>query len=211
MKKLIYLFCSAFLVLSCEKEPDFDQLKSNYVVYTDYSEETDFTKFQTYFLPDSILEAGSSNHTSFWKDDNAMEIIEEIEFIMNERGYRRLTLPEDKENADLGLQVTYIAETNQVITGGGFYGGWWDYGYWGSWWDSWYYPFPVSYSYDTGTLIIELLDCTGDGDSSVKRRLPVVWYANAQGYRYSSPRANQQLLLDAVNQAFAQSQYITNK
>lgn len=211
MKKLIYLLCLAFLVVSCEKEPDFDQLKSNYVVYTDYSKDADFSKFQTYFLPDSILEAGSSNHTSFWKDDNALEIISEIEYLMNERGYQRLPLPEEKEEADLGIQVTYIAETNQVITGGGYYGGWWDYGYWGPWWDSWYYPFPVSYSYDTGTLIIEMVDCTGNDDTSEKRRLPVIWYANAQGYRYSSPRANQLLLIDAVNQAFKQSQYITNK
>lgn len=40
------------------------------VVYTDYDSETDFSKFQTYFLPDSILEAGS-HHATYWKDENA--------------------------------------------------------------------------------------------------------------------------------------------
>lgn len=211
MKKIIYLACTALLAVSCEKEPDFDKLDSDYVVYTDYAKETDFSKFQTYFLPDSILEAGSSNKATFWKDENALDLIGVIESEMNERGYQRLTKPEEKDIADLGIQVTYIAETNQVITGGGYYGGWWDYGFWGPWWDSWYYSFPISYSYDTGTIIIEMLDCTQKDSSTNKRKLPVIWYANGQGYRYTSPRANQQLLINSIEQAFAQSQYITNK
>lgn len=211
MKKLIFLSGLALFAVSCEKEPDFGQLDSDYVVYTDYAKDTDFSKYQTYFLPDSILEASSSNRSSYWKDDYALEIIGEVEGIMNERGFQRLTAPEDKDIADLGIQVTYIGETNQVITGGGYFGGWWDYGYWGPWWDSWYYSFPVSYSYETGTLIIEMLDCTANDGSTASKRLPVIWYANGQGYKYSSPRVNQQMLLDVVNQAFMQSQYITNK
>lgn len=211
MKKLIYLACTALLVVSCEKEPDFEKLDSNYVVYTDYNQDTDFSKFQTYFLPDSILEANSSNKATFWKDENALDLISVIESEMNERGFQRLTKPEEKDIADLGVQITYIAETNQVITGGGYYGGWWDYGFWGPWWDSWYYSFPISYSYDTGTIIIEMLDCTQKDSSSNRNRLPVIWYANGQGYRYTSPRANQQLLIEAIEQAFKQSQYITNK
>lgn len=199
--------CLAVLASSCEKEPDFNKLDSDYVVYTDYSADADFGSYKTYFMPDSILEAGSSNKATYWSDENALQLIGEIESKMNERGYQRLG-KEEKDNAELGLQVTYVAETNRVITGGGYYGGWWDYGFWGPWWDSWYYSYPISYSYDTGTIIMELIDLTKKDVNSTSNRLSVIWYANAQGYRYSSQRANMQLMLNAIDQAFEQSQYI---
>ena len=66
----------------------------------------------------------------------------------------------------------------------------------------------MTYTYDTGTLIIEMADLArGDGEVS-GRRLPIVWYVNAQGYSFGNARADIDLLLRAVDQAFAQSPYI---
>lgn len=207
MKKIFYLACLAVFAVSCEKDPDLNKLDSNYVVYTDYDKDANFGSYNTFFLPDSILEAGSSNHASYWKDENALSIIDEVSTIMQERGYQRITDADQKDNADLGLQLTYVTQTNQVITGG-YWGGWWDYGYWGPWWDSWYYSYPISYSYDTGTLIMEMVDLTRQEGDTTKRRLPIIWYVNAEGYSYNSSRTNMALILNAVDQAFAQSQYI---
>lgn len=173
MKKIFYLACLAVFAVSCEKDPDLNKLDSNYVVYTDYDKDANFGSYNTFFLPDSILEAGSSNHASYWKDENALSIIDEVSTIMQERGYQRITDAEQKNNADLGLQLTYVTQTNQVITGG-YWGGWWDYGYWGPWWDSWYYSYPISYSYDTGTLIMEMVDLTRQEGDTTKRRLPII-------------------------------------
>ena len=84
--------------------------------------------FRLYFLPDSILEA-SGVHASYWKDENAKMIISAVESQMNRRGYERITDPELKDQANIGLQLSYVSQTNQVITGGGYwgdpFGGWW--------------------------------------------------------------------------------------
>ena len=183
MKHYLLLGLAAVLFASCEKDPDLDALDTDYVVYTEFADDADFSGFGTYYLPDSILEPGSGHDVTYWEGETAKDV------------------------ADVGLQMTYIAQTNQVVTGGYFYG-WWDYGYWGPWWDSWYYPYPVTYTYDTGTLIIEMADLArGDGEVS-GRRLPIVWYVNAQGYSFGNARADIDLLLRAVDQAFAQSPYI---
>ena len=207
-RNCLLLLCAALALSACEKDPDLDALDVDYVVNTEYSPGVDFGSFATYFLPDSILEPGAGRDATYWKDDYAQMIIGEVAHLMNERGYTRLSGETSKDEADLGLQLTYVAQTNQVITGGYYYG-WWDYSYWGPWWGSWYYPYPVTYSYDTGTLLIEMVDLTHSGDETTSRRLPVIWYVNANGYSFGNSRADIDLLLRAVDQAFAQSAYIT--
>ena len=190
MKKLLFFACLMFALASCEKDPDMSELDTDLTVYTDYDSSADFGSYKTYFLPDSILEAGGHKAT-YWKDENAMKIIKAVESQMNERGYTRLTDPEDKDNADLGIQLSYVDESYQVVSGG-YFGGWWDYGYWGPWWGGWYYPYPVTYTYSTNTLVMEMVDLTGD---------------NASGAQYSG-MYNLQLLVNSVEQAFKQSEYI---
>ena len=204
MKKILLLACMALAVISCEKDPDMGQLDSAMAVYTDHDSQTDFNKFQTYFLPDSILEAGSYRAT-YWKDENAQKLIKEVETQMNARGYLRITNPEQKDEADLGVQLSYIAQTTHVVSGGGYWDGWWDYGFWGPWWGGWYYPYTVSYSYNTNSLVMEMVDLSASGTENAK--LPVIWYANASGYQYNS-RYDLQLMSDAIDQAFEQSPYI---
>ena len=207
MKKLFLFTIPLVLLASCEKDPDMENLDGDLAVYTDYAPDADFGSFDTYYLPDSILEPGQGRDATYWKDDYAQMLISEVSLLMDGRGFTRLAGEEGKETADLGLQMTYIAQTNQVATGGLYYG-WWDYGYWGPWWSSWYYPYAVTYSYDTGTLLLELVDLTKASDDGTARRLPVVWYANAQGYSFGNSRADAALLLRAIDQAFAQSPYV---
>lgn len=212
MKKILLMVCMVGLfVTSCEKDPDMSRLDADLVVYTDHDSNTDFGRFKTYFLPDSILEAGAV-HSSYWKDENALMLIEEVEYQMNRRGYTRLTDPEQKDEADLGIQLSYIAQTNQVISGGGYwgdpFGGWWSSGFWGPWWGGWYYPYPITYSYDTNALIMELVNLTDKAEEGGKKQLPVVWYASASGFRFSNNKINIQLLLDGIDQAFTQFGYI---
>ena len=192
MKKILVLTCMALGMMSCKKDPDLGQLDTNMVVYTDYDSKTDFGKFQTYFLPDSILEAGS-HHATYWKDENAQKIIAAVEAEMNSRGYRRITDPAQKADADLGVQLSYIAQQVNVTTG---------------WWGGWYYPYTVSYSYDTNSLVMEMVDLSDGGkEGDEKAQLPVVWYAHSSGYQYYSGY-NIQLMTEAVDQAFEQSPYI---
>lgn len=203
MRKILLLAFMTLAVVSCEKDPDMGQLDNDMVVYTDYDNQTDFSKFQTYFLPDSILEVGS-HRAVYWKDENAQKLIKAVESEMNSRGYQRITDPEQKNTADLGVQLSYIAQTTTVVSGG-YWGGWWDYAYWGPWWGGWYYPYTVSYSYNTNSLIMEMVDLSESGTENAK--LPVVWYSKASGYQYNS-QYDILLMNDAISQAFEQSPYI---
>ena len=95
---------------------------------------------------------------------------------------------------------------------GGYWNGWWDTGFWGPWWGGgWYYPYPVTYSCDTNALVMEMVDLTQkqEGEGSTSQTIPVVWYANAQGFKYSSGKLNLQLMVSGIDQAFMQSAYIT--
>lgn len=142
-------------------------------------------------------------------------IISAVESQMNRRGYERITDPELKEQANIGLQLSYVSQTNQVITGGGYwgdpFGGWWSSGFWGPWWSGWYYSYPVTYSYDTNTLVMEIVDLTDKSEDGTQKKLPVVWYASASGFQYNNSKINMQLLLNGVDQAFNQSTYINTE
>ena len=153
-------------------------------------------------VPDNSLKA------NYWKDENAQNIISAVAHEMEQKGYVRT---EDKEKANVGIQLSYAQQRIQITTGG-WYGGWWDAGFWGPYWGGgWYYPYPVTYSYDTGTLIMEMVDLRQPVDQSNQNKLPVIWHAYASGLLYGNSHFNMQLTLNAVNQAFAQSPYLSNK
>lgn len=56
MKKILFIMAcmTGVFMASCEKDPDMGELDADLVVYTDHDSNTDFSSFQTYFLPDSI-------------------------------------------------------------------------------------------------------------------------------------------------------------
>lgn len=211
MKKLFLLALAVTaLFSSCEKQPDLNKLDSDYAVYTNYDSSIRFNNFNSYYLPDSILVPGSGMKARYWKDENAQKIISQVETEMDSRGYTRTA---DKEKADIGLQLSFAQQTTQVIASGGYgygYGyGWWGPGFWGPFWNDWYYPYSVSYSYDTGTLVAEIVDLTNKpADQNRKADLSVIWHAYASGLMYNNSRIDMQLALRAVQQAFAQSSYI---
>ena len=122
----------------------------------------------------------------------------------------------DKLMEQLDPDVFFRSNRQTVVTvsythlyGGGWYNGWWGPGYWGPYWNDWYYPYPVTYSYNTGTLIMEMVNLTDHPeDTSQKVKLPVIWHSYATGLLFENSKYNMQLTLDAVNQAFDQSPYI---
>lgn len=185
-----------------------DQLDSNFTVYTNYDNEVDFTKFETFYLPDSIMLVGQGMKHSYWTDESAQELVALVADNLVERGYTRVNEPAD---ASLGVQLSYVEQTTQVtgFVGGNWYGGWWDPGFWGPYWGGWYYPYPVSYTYNTGTFIMEMLDLTKPSDVGAKKaELPVIWQAYAAGMLSGNSKLNKALVKDAISQSFEQSNYI---
>lgn len=211
MKKLIPLLLAVFIFTACEKTADMDKLDNNFVVYTNYDKSADFKQFTTYYLPDSILVIGDKNKQEYWLDNDAQKIIDTYVLNMNNRGFIRVT---EKEEADLGLQLSYIKNT-YVFTDYGYpewwwgYPGYWDVPYWGNWGGGWYYPYVVNYSYSTGSFLTELLNLEAPQGQSAK--LPILWTAYMSGMLSGSTSTNVELAIQAVSQAFSQSTYLTNK
>lgn len=182
-------------------------MDGDFTVYTQYDAEADFAHASTYYLPDSILTTGGGMQASYWSDENAQRLVAQVESEMNERGYVRDSL---KVNADLGVQLTYVENTvNLVGYVDSYWGGWWDIGYWGPFWGGgWYYPYPVSYQYNTGSIILEIVDLRQTSEETSEHRLPVIWYANSEGLLSGSSRVNLTLIQRAIAQSFEQSSYI---
>ena len=122
MKKLIPILLAVFALVSCEKDPDMDKLDNEYLVFTSHDTSTKFNDFSTYYIPDSILIIGDKKDPEYWKDENAQTIINAFKTKMNAAGYTAV----DKDDADLGLQVSYVASTYYFH---GYYndGPWWGY------------------------------------------------------------------------------------
>ena len=111
MKRFVPILLVLFLFTACEKEPNTDDLDDNFLVYTDYDKTEDFGSFTKFYIPDSILLISDSKEAQYWKDDNALRIIEACVDNMEERGYQRV---DKKDQADLGIQMSYVEDTQLI-------------------------------------------------------------------------------------------------
>lgn len=212
MKKFLFLILAAASLMACRKEPDLAETDGNYFVYTSYDTSSDFSKYDTYIVADSILfmNSGRYNYVKASESPDVADIINAYRDQMNALGY---TEADTKTDADLGIQISYIVDTHyftQYVTDPYW---WWGYpGYWSpSWWGGWYggwapYSYPVSYSYSTHSYLTEMVDLTpltGDEEADKDVRLSVVWNSYLDGslvYGNTSAR-----LRAAIAQSFAQS------
>ncbi len=210
MKKVIpMLFVAALLVTACEKTPDTGKLDDDYLVYTNYDDDTDFAKFTTFYVPDSVLIIdNSSNKPKYLYGTPASDIII-ANYVkgMENAGYVR-TL--DKDEADLGLQVSYVEETYKFRYYNNYpwwygYPWYWNFSYWGDW-GGWYWPYDITYSYSTGSLLGELVDLTLPEGTS--KQLKVVWSSYISGLLNGDGSLNTTEVIQAIGQAFSQSAYL---
>lgn len=211
------LALGAVLLIGCQKDPSTSNLRREYLVYTAYDRNADFTTLDTYYIPDSILLIGSQATDSegnrvakYWKDGDALTLIGTIVDQMTERGYTRLTDGALRHTADAGFQLSYIEQTT-YFTGYNNPYWWWDYpyywtpDYWG-YWSGWYYPFAVYYGYTTGSLLVEMVDLQ-NGDAGT-RKLPILWNVYISGLVRGSNQLDIPRAVDALDQAFEQSPYL---
>lgn len=212
MKKFLLAVAAAGLVLtSCEKDPDFDKMSSDLTVYTNY--DNSVTGFdgneKTYFIPDSIYSPSSLTKEQWLKGKTADLIVGQIVNDLDARGYKRITDDTQKDKADLGVQVTLINKNTTVTGIMGGYDPWWGAGFWGGW-SGYYYPswYPVTYSYNSGSLVMELVDLQKK-DANNKNQLPVIWRANCKGLFSGNASIDTKLIQRAVDQAFSQPPFST--
>ncbi|MBE6306147.1 MAG: DUF4136 domain-containing protein [Bacteroidaceae bacterium] len=213
MKKAIPILFLALAFIACQKNPDFNELSSDLIVYTNYDKSATFGEYQTYAIPDSILILDDKEKPSYYAADDprTIAIVRAINSEMKTRGYIEV---DNNADADIGIQVSYVKDTNTIISYASTNPYWWygyDY-YWpGSYWNPyWYgwgpsYAYPISYTYTIGSLIIEMI-AIEDANPTTKK-IPVIWTAYMAGI-LSSNQMNINRTVSGIYQAFEQSSYI---
>lgn len=203
-KHLLFLPLLALLFAACEQNPDTDKLDDDYLVYTNYDKNADYSTINTFYTIDSILLISSQNTPTYWNNASSARIIEEFRKNMNDYGYTEVETPEE---ADAILQLSYVSTTYyyyDYVNGNP----WWNSypGYWN--WNSygWYYPFYVPYSFSTGSIISELVNM--NSRASDTNKLTVIWNAYICGL-LSGNSLSMSKTLDGINQAFSQSTYLS--
>ena len=203
MKRMIPVLLATIALVACEKEPDTDKLDNHYLVYTDYDSNTNFGELMTYYVPDSVLYINSGNKKEYLQGSAADAIRQEFINNMDEH-YLRVN---NMADADIGLQLSYVASTYTFAgyTGGGpwWYGYpyYWTPGYWGGYWGGWYYPYPIVYSYTTGSIIGEMVNLSVPDE----KKLPVIWSTYISGILNPQGNLNMQKTETAIDQAFKQT------
>lgn len=207
MKKILLIPAVILLAVACHKEPYVDG-DNEYLVYTSPSKNVNFTSYKTFDLADSLLVIGQSSKPVYSQSDNALALIQAVRTNMEKMGY--IYTPSNPA-ADLGIQMTYVVKTERYVQ---YYNdpywwldypGYWSPGFWGNY-TGFYYPYPVTYTYSTNSLMIDMVNLTTPqtGDEA----LEVVWSVYIGGPAGSSVTSDMNRMKDAINQAFAQSSYL---
>jgi hypothetical protein len=195
------------LAWGCQTEPDSAKLIDQMVVSTNFDPEADFAAYTTYAIPTDTIGFVSNNSTDTIitspESTFPRQVLSVIRRNLDDRGYVRVAR---NENPDVGVNVMVVNDFNlfqEVVYPGGYgypgsyYSGYYGYG------SYYYYPYVNTYAYNTGVLIIELVDLKNrTPDNKVK----VVWDAYLGDVYSTIDRAKQSE--DAINQAFIQSPYL---
>jgi hypothetical protein len=203
MKKYILVYAVILLAFaSCETPIDSRKLVDEFVVVTNFDTEADFSEYTTYAIPtDTIgfITNTNLNDTLLLQSeaDFPRPVIDRIRANLNTRGYTRVGR---NENPDIGVTVTLVNDFNifqQVVYPSGYYSGYYGYGSW------YYYPYVNTYAYNSGVLIIELVDLK---NRNAQNEVKVIWNSY-MGDVYASSNAKEDAV-EAIDQAFTQSDYI---
>ena len=207
MKKILLIPALVLLAVACHKEPYMDS-DNEYLVYTSPGKDATFTAFRTFDMADSLLVIGQSAKPEYSQSQNALALIQAVRTNMENAGY---VYTPDNPDADLGIQMTYVIKTDRYVQ---YYNdpywwlnypGYWSPGYWGNY-VGFYYPYPVTYTYSTNALMVDMADLTTPKTGT--EALKVVWSVYIGGPAGSSVASDVEVMKNAIDQAFVQSPYL---
>lgn len=207
MKNLLLLFCGTLVLSSCFKGPDTSSLSTDLVVATNRDLQVDFNTYTTYHVSDTIPRITDDPTDTIITGPEALEIVNKIKANLDARGFQFV---ERDQSPDLAVIPAIVRITNVgTICSGWWWGypGYWPPGYWRPGY-GYYYPYCGVYSYETGSLNIDLLDLVNAPDNN---SISATWTSVLFGSLNSNDDVNLDRALNAIDQAFEQSPYITKQ
>ncbi|WP_224488971.1 DUF4136 domain-containing protein [Robertkochia flava] len=196
-------------IISCQRD-DVTYVDELDVVYTNYSEQIEFSGLQTYSIPDKVIEIKDEDFDEpgqdpeFIDDVYASVILGKIRENMDAYGW---TETSKDNNPDVVVLVSVMTTTNLFYYYDWGYWNWWGYpGYgpgWG-WWYPGYYP-PLISGYRSGSVLIQMTYPDGIGANET---IPVIWTAVINGLLEGSTNSINTRLQNTIDQSFIQSSYL---
>ena len=177
------------------------------LVVTAHDETVDFTSLSTYVLLDSVVHVDieDNNNDDLLDRANDALILSRIRSNIEAMGY-----VEEADPANNTPDVMFLVGAWAVTNTNAYIGyPWWDWWGWYPGWGccgpgyGWGYPSaPVVVQYDTGTLVITMVDPNGAAADVI----PVNWVAGMNGVLGSGGTTIR--ITDGIDQAFDQSPYL---
>lgn len=229
--KLIYLgiLMLSLSLSSCYKQQEDATIQDYDITLTYYDTGFDFKPYKTFILRDSVILISDyltqKEKKDFYTNGTSDKIRAKISSEFTALGYTQV-----EEDADPDFLVN---PTVTLMEQTGYYyspGWWWGYGgYWGWYWKGtdYYYPYypyygtSYSYTYQSGSLIIEMfngdsymayidwLEENGpDADPSGAPKVELNWTAHISGVAGTSGDYNKSRTENGIEEAFNQSPYL---
>jgi hypothetical protein len=202
-----------FLLLSCypggpEYVEDMD------LVATKYDSTFDFSKVNTYIMPDTVMPVFDPDHPEDADPINKQKqklILDEMVKQLTQLGWERKF---DTIDGYPDMYITLTAFTNTTVN---YYYDYWYYwwGYYPYWPPYWggggYYPYypwggAYVYTYTTGTVLTQMMDPNNTAD--IEERIPVVWIGAINGLAEGTDQYINERIERGISQMFKQSPYL---
>jgi len=194
---IIFIAAAIFILQSCYPGDELTYSDTD-IVATFYDKNADFSNYDTYIMSDTIYTFDDESQSLIPNDDisltNKTTIFNGIESNLEDIGFNSTSNPSD---ADV---VIAVIVTSSTWVGGGCY-----YGYWSYWYPYYSWCYPVYYTYDTGTIIIAMID------KSVTEERPGLWIATINGLLGDANAELQSRINQNIDQAFTQSPYLSEE
>ena len=200
--KILSLTAVVFLLTQCYPAgPEY--VEELDLVYTNYDPACNFTAKQTYAIPDKIMKIDddliNGGDPNFIKEPYATQLLDKINQNMTNYGWTKV-------NKDANPDVLLAPVAYELTTTYYYGGGYWDWWYGG--WYGWYYPYPVTTSYTTGSLITTMLN---PNDLSPDGKMRAVWGFIINGLLEGTSAQFTERYSKGINQAYTQSPYLKIK
>ena len=176
------------------------------LVITNHDVAFDFQKYKTFALPDRIVKITGNlvegEDPEFVNDATAALILGRIRENMKSYGWNEVA---EAQDPDMIILPSAMQSTTLVY----YYDYWyWDWYYPYYWW-GWYYPYPIyGGSYTSGSVFMQM---TYPDGITAADNIPVVWSSILNGLLEGSTSEVNNRISKSVDQAFAQSPYLSVK
>ena len=191
---ILFVVSFSLLLTSCYPGDPISPSDTD-VVTTFKNSAADFSARFTYAMPDSVIHLGKDGPVESESPAIDQQILSAVERNMAAAGY---TPEANPDQAD--VLVVAVVRTTQWVTGGCY--PW----YWGYYYPYPGYCYPVAYTYETGSLLIIMVDPERSGENDPREAL---WIAGINGLLSSSSNTAARINSN-VDQAFKQSPYLSD-